>query len=653
MTLAAETGEQSDLLDAVIPGKLNSAVLYEDVFLGMDLLYNINGNVTTTSYNDMGRVSEKGFANNGELRYNYQEGLLSGVVRTDASGKTLNFGYNHDSFGNLTGIQVGGISLASYEYAAKNGNLTKQTYGNGDSVSFVYDNLGRVIKSTYSSGRTLDYTYTGDGQLYSIVDNHATSDKSDDTTYTYTYDTLGRVINCQVCQGIRVLLQVHWEYDDCNRVKSQGWQMGTASYQETFTYSEKDGSLVSIATEGGGNPLQLAYDPLQRLSSVSNGVFTRAYTYKDISTTQTTSQVQKIQYSGLRSPLNGLSYNYAYNTLGNIASIAEGNAPADTYAYDAMGQLSSARVEDDDLSFNYTYDSTGNLKQVTARGTYHDSEDYTNNYTYGNGSWADLLTGFNGEPILYEGQSLSADGTITGAPKSGNPIRYFNGTRWSFDWAEGQNLVTAETSTGSVDTGLSFAYDANGLRTEKKTVTKTYDVVLVHDYVTTVVAPTCTEQGYTLHECECGYSYRSDETPALGHDYVETSLETYTCTRCGDTYSDHVHSYSSTVVPPTCEEDGYTLHECACGHSYRDNPVEKLGHDYKKIKETSTEVFYKCARCGNEYSSPIYIIEPPYPPVVQSLSDDSAASTGCTVRRTLTSTVTEEHSYIYASGKLL
>lgn len=165
----------------------------------MDFLYNINGNVTTTSYNDMGRVLEKGFANNGELRYNYQEGLLSGVVRTDASGKTLSFAYDHDSFGNLTGIQVGGIPLARYEYAAKNGNLTNQSYGNGDSVSFTYDNLGRVVTSTYSSGRTLDYTYTGDGQLYSIVDNGATSDESDDTTYTYTYDTLGRVINCQVC----------------------------------------------------------------------------------------------------------------------------------------------------------------------------------------------------------------------------------------------------------------------------------------------------------------------------------------------------------------------------------------------------------------------------------------------------------------------
>ena len=616
-----------------------------------------NGNIITTSYNDMGRVSEKGFANNGKLRYNYQEGLLSGAVRTDAAGKTQSYTYSHDSFGNLTGIKVGGIPLASYEYDDKNGNLTDQAYGNGDSVSFEYDHLGRVIKSTYSSGRTLDYTYTGDGQIYSITDNNGTSAQSDDTVYYYTYDTLGRVINCQVCQGIQVLLQVHWEYDDCNRVKSQGWQMGTASYKETFDYSEKDGSLKNITTEGGGNTLQLAYDPLQRLSSVSNGVFARAYTYKNISTTQTTSQVQKIQYSGLPSPLNGLSYSYTYNTLGNIASIAEGNTQADTYSYDAMGQLIAASLYVDDLHFNYTYDSAGNLKKVTAQGVYHNSDNYTNTYTYGNGSWSDLLTGFNEEPVYYEGQSLSSNGTITGTPKSGNPISYFNGTRWNFDWAEGRNLVEAESSTDRTDTSMSFAYDANGLRTEKKVVTKTYDTVLVHDYVTTVVAPTCTEDGYTLHECDCGDSYQTNVTAALGHNYVESDLGTYTCTRCGDTYTNHTHSYTETVVAPTCTEDGYTLHECACGHSYQDNTVAKLGHNYVKTREDLQYAYYRCTRCGNIYKTGIVIISPidPNPPISQySLEDEAATtSTGCTTRRVLKSTVTEEHSYIYAGGKLL
>ena len=191
--------------------------------------------------------------------------MLTSVSRTSGSSQLL--GCSYDSFGNLTGVNVGSILLASYEYAAKNGNLLEQTYGNGDTVSFTYDHLGRVVESTYSSGRVLRYTYTGDGQVYSITDNNGTSSTGDDLVYRYTYDTLGRVIHCQAQRGIQVLLETHWEYDEYSRVKSQGWQMGTASYKETFAYSEEDGSLVSITTQGGGATLSMSYDPLQRLST--------------------------------------------------------------------------------------------------------------------------------------------------------------------------------------------------------------------------------------------------------------------------------------------------------------------------------------------------------------------------------------------------
>ena len=39
----------------------------------------------------------------------------------------------------------------------------------------------------------------------------------------------------------------------------------------------------------------------------------------------------------------------------------------------------------------------------------------------------------------------------------------------------------------------------------------------VHTYIDSVVAPTCTERGYTLHTCECGESYTGGYTAASGH----------------------------------------------------------------------------------------------------------------------------------------
>ena len=118
-----------------------------------------------------------------------------------------------------------------------------------------------------------------------------------------------------------------------------------------------------------------------------------------------------------------------------------------------------------------------------------------------------------------------------------------------------------------------------------------------HSYVETVIAPTCTKKGYTLHKCSCGEEYKDNETEALEHLFggwnVTTPAteekdgeETRTCTRENCEYIemrkipklDHTHEYTETVVEPTCTEKGYTLHKCECGDEYKDNETEALGH---------------------------------------------------------------------------
>lgn len=73
------------------------------------------------------------------------------------------------------------------------------------------------------------------------------------------------------------------------------------------------------------------------------------------------------------------------------------------------------------------------------------------------------------------------------------------------------------------------------------------------------------------------------------------------------TEAPHQHSYSATVVAPTCNDKGYTLHSCSCGHSYKDSYTEKLGHHYvdEVIAPTSTEKGYTkhtCDRCWYSYN---------------------------------------------------
>ena len=52
----------------------------------------------------------------------------------------------------------------------------------------------------------------------------------------------------------------------------------------------------------------------------------------------------------------------------------------------------------------------------------------------------------------------------------------------------------------------------------------------------------------------------------------------------------HSHSYTETVVKPTCTEQGYTEYKCSCGDFYQDLFVDKLGHtEVTEIPETEPD----------------------------------------------------------------
>lgn len=59
-----------------------------------------------------------------------------------------------------------------------------------------------------------------------------------------------------------------------------------------------------------------------------------------------------------------------------------------------------------------------------------------------------------------------------------------------------------------------------------------------HNYVLTVVDPTCTEQGYSMHKCSlCNDSYKDTYKDAVGHNYVEDE-KNYKCQKCGKSECD-------------------------------------------------------------------------------------------------------------------
>ena len=138
-----------------------------------------------------------------------------------------------------------------------------------------------------------------------------------------------------------------------------------------------------------------------------------------------------------------------------------------------------------------------------------------------------------------------------------------------------------------------------------------------HTYETEVVAPNCTEQGYTLHTCKgCGDSYKDTYVSALGHSYGEPSWDwsedytnataTFTCTND----SEHVNTLTAIVTdkvttPATCTTDGekdYTATVTFNNQTYTDVKtvtVEKTGHS---ISGNS------CVNCGQPASEGLAMV---------------------------------------------
>lgn len=149
----------------------------------------------------------------------------------------------------------------------------------------------------------------------------------------------------------------------------------------------------------------------------------------------------------------------------------------------------------------------------------------------------------------------------------------------------------------------------------------------------TVIAPTCTEQGYTHHVCTvkgCTYDPVDDTfVSATDHTWVKTQTNPPTCTAqgtafykcsaCGATRTEKIaalgHDLSRCDLVPdaTCTQPGRAVGTCArCGVKI-DEVIPAKGHDYSYKSASSTEPtctesgHYKgtCPVCGKDYNDTI------------------------------------------------
>ena len=121
-----------------------------------------------------------------------------------------------------------------------------------------------------------------------------------------------------------------------------------------------------------------------------------------------------------------------------------------------------------DKTIVYSYDAGGNLQSkveysytnplITPSGATN-----TVNYTYGDASWKDKLTNFNGKDITYDA--------------IGNPLTY-DGYTYSWEWGRRLAFMTGNGKA------ISYKYNDSGIRTQKTVNNITTNYRLVGDKVT-------------------------------------------------------------------------------------------------------------------------------------------------------------------------
>lgn len=413
-----------------------------DALMFTSVAYDSNGNMT--SYTD-----ESGAT----TTYTYDR---YGNVLTVKDAKGVITTYVYDSYGRLSSVSCSGMSNV---YTYSSGLLTQVTHTGSNSFTetyyFVYNNYGNLTSVKVGTRTLVSYTYD-----YSGRGNLLTTQYANGTVETYTYDDMGN----QLTKAINGTVKYSWVYDYSGALCSESDNVNgttTVYYADEYGYT-----LFSVVYDANGNDITFVtpehnittneetdvYDrkTAETLSAGDAEIIIKSFTYQNNESYSSYLVASESFSDGTTEDSN--TFSYTYDAVGNLTSISENGIIMQKFTYDTLSQLVSEDNGYANRRYEYTYDGNGNIltKQeyeydyITQ--TVGDSTDSIT-YLYGNSSWKDLLTSYDGTTISYDA--------------SGNPLNWRNAN--TLEWT-GRQLDAMTLNNG---TELSFKYNSGGLRTKK------------------------------------------------------------------------------------------------------------------------------------------------------------------------------------------
>jgi RHS repeat-associated protein len=319
-----------------------------------------------------------------------------------ATWRPRNFSY--DSFGRLLSAYNPEAGSMTYQYDNAGNIISKvepkpnQLWGSTQTVTvtYAYDALNRLTDKTYSDGTTQNSSYRYDyasflGQTFTYpVGREVAATAANNASQSFTsYDQMGRVVNTVQCNpGVT------------------GCKTFTASY-------DKLGDITSLTYPGNGFTVTYGYDCAARLTTAtdSSGViyaqtptFTASGAIQEFASPNFNNNKYHVDYNNRLQPTEIwtgaakttalFDKQYSYGTAGanngNIYTITnvKDSTRTQTFSYDVLNRLISAQ-DQTHWANTYSYDAWGNMQKIPVPnvpgeglGVAGDANNHMLNYMY-------------------------------------------------------------------------------------------------------------------------------------------------------------------------------------------------------------------------------------------------------------------------------
>lgn len=228
------------------------------------------------------------------------------------------------------------------------------THSNGQSITFIRDDEGRIITVTDPAQHSRHYTYDANGNLDTYTDAEGNISR-----FTYTADHLLQTIQVTSADGTVTYNPASNSYEN-GRLKEQ-----VDAFNRTISYNHDIANRRETITDRLGNQTVFEYDAAGNvvyLRNAEGGETHRTFDDNGNVLTETTAQGTNI---------------YEYDADNNLKQVTDAFGNVTKLTYNQLGQVTSTFDARGNLSTITYNESTGNILSV------RDTDGNETQYTYG------------------------------------------------------------------------------------------------------------------------------------------------------------------------------------------------------------------------------------------------------------------------------